>query len=426
MTRLVVLITLITFSINIASAQNGYDWGENKPDAQARWQYMNFSIENKNYNQALIPLSWLLKNTPNLHVDLYKLGTKVYEKIERNEPNKTYKVALQDTILMLYDKRIELFGDEANVLNRKGLHAYNFLAKRKNTEDTLYATYKKIYELNANNTFTSAAYYYMTSACDMKKINKISNEEILEVYASAAGVFDANIAAETDAKKKESLIKFKDRIDGKLTQCADVSCEYAIEKWGKESSIAKLKMAYSILLAKNCTESTEFITITSKILEAEPSASGYKSLGDILKNSKPTEALGHYQKAINLATDDEFKGALYISMANIYSKTNKSTSKEYAQKAIALGQFTNEAHTLIGNLYVASYDQCKSDNPIDTRAVFIAAYNEYATANNTEKMKELKANFPSKEEIFQYGKKVGDKVTVGCWINVTVSLKTRD
>lgn len=426
MTRLLVLITLITFSLNISTAQNGYDWGENKPDAQARWQYLNFSIDNNNYNQATTPLSWLLKNTPNLHVDLYKLGTKVYEKIEHKEPNKAYKTALQDTILMLYDKRIELFGDEANVLNRKGLHAYSFLAKRKNTEDTLYATYKKIYELNDTKTFTSTAYYYMTSACDMKKINKITNDEILDVYTKVAGVFDENIAKETNAKKKESLAKFKDRIDGKLTQCADVSCEYAIQKWGNETSIAKLKMAYSILLANKCTESPEFISITSKILDAEPSASGYKSLGDNLKTTNPKEALNYYQKALELAKDDEFKGAIYINMANIYSKSSKNTSRDYAKKAINIGQFNKEAHTLIGNLYVASYDQCKAENPIDTRAIFIAAYNEYSLAGNSAKMKELKANFPSKEEIFQYNKNVGDKVTVGCWINVTVSLQTRD
>ena len=51
MTRLFVLITLITFSFNSASAQNGYDWGANKPDAQARWQYLNFSVDNDKYNQ---------------------------------------------------------------------------------------------------------------------------------------------------------------------------------------------------------------------------------------------------------------------------------------------------------------------------------------------------------------------------------------
>ena len=79
--RIVLGITLL-ISVITSQAQNGYDWGENKPEAKARWQYLNFLIDQKNYNQASEPLRWLLKNTPNLHEDLYALATKVFEKVE--------------------------------------------------------------------------------------------------------------------------------------------------------------------------------------------------------------------------------------------------------------------------------------------------------------------------------------------------------
>ena len=42
------------------------------------------------------------------------------------------------------------------------------------------------------------------------------------------------------------------------------------------------------------------------------------------------------------------------------------------------------------------------------------------------KANELKANFPSKEEVFLYQKKVGDKVDTGCSVHETVALETRD
>lgn len=421
---IILLISLVSFKNIIA--QNGYEWGANKPDAQARWQYMNFLIDEKKYNQAAVPLNWLLVNTPNLHEDLYKLGTKVYEELEENEVNRSYRVTLQDSILMIYDKRFTLFGDEANVMNRKGLVAYKYLSPRSGMEDSVFAIYKRIYTLNKQNTYTSCAYYYMSAACDLKKDNKITNDEILEVYAEVSGVFDQNIAAESNSKKKESLEKFKEKIDGKLTQCATISCDYAISKWGKDTSIVKLKMAYSILVANKCTSKPEFISISSKILEAEPSALGYKSLADDISDSNTEKALNFYQKAIDIADDNELKGAIYVKMANIYSKSSKSKSREYARKAIALGQHTKEAHTLIGNLYVASYDDCKNDNPVESRALFIAAYNEYAKAGNSARMTELKANFPSKEEIFLHQKKAGDAVTVGCWIGESVTLQTRD
>ena len=425
--RIVLVIVLFLSLIVKTQAQNGYDWGENKPDAKAQWQYLNFLIDQKNYNQAAQPLRWLLKNTPNLHDDLYALATKVYEKVEDEETNKDYKKALQDTVLMMYDKRIQLFGNEAEVLNRKGLVAYGYLYKRADMADSLFHTYAKIYQLNGVNTYIICAYSYMNAACDKKKMGGMSNDKMLEVYEHVTSVFDTNIKNEKDSKKKDQLEKFKTKVDEKLSQCADLSCDYVVEKWGNSPALEKQKMVYNILLANDCTNRKEFLTLASKIIEAEPSASANRQLGDaLLKNGNYKEAVTNYSKAIEQSTDVEYKASLYLKIADIYSSRDKAEARSYAQKAIASGQYTKEAYTLIGNLYVSSYDECKSDNPVLSRALFIAAADKYKKAGNTAKATELKANFPSKEEVFLYQKKVGDKVDTGCWVHETVSIETRD
>ena len=43
----IVTVLLLTLIVN-SKAQNGYDWGDNKPDAKAQWQYLNFLIDQKN------------------------------------------------------------------------------------------------------------------------------------------------------------------------------------------------------------------------------------------------------------------------------------------------------------------------------------------------------------------------------------------
>ena len=194
--RIALVTSLFLILIVNTQAQNGYDWGENKPDAKAQWQYLNFLVDQQNYNQAAEPLRWLLNNTPKLHEDLYALATKVYEKVEDEETNKDYKKALQDTVLMLYDKRIELFGNEAEVLNRKGLVAYGYLFKRDGMTDSLFHTYAKIYELNGLNTYIICAYSYMNTACDKKKFGGMSNDKMLDVYEHVSAVFDYNIKKE--------------------------------------------------------------------------------------------------------------------------------------------------------------------------------------------------------------------------------------
>ena len=65
------------------------------------------------------------------------------------------------------------------------------------------------------------------------------------------------------------------------------------------------------------------------------------------------------------------------------------------------------------------------ENIVETRAIYIAAYNWYSKAGNASKKSAAKAQFPSIEEIFTYGLKEGDDITVGCWINETVQLQRR-
>ncbi|MDE0471989.1 MAG: hypothetical protein OXH57_08615, partial [Ekhidna sp.] len=72
------------------------------------------------------------------------------------------------------------------------------------------------------------------------------------------------------------------------------------------------------------------------------------------------------------------------------------------------------------------FDDCKQEqSQVDDRLVFIAAHNEYKKAGNTAGMAKAKEQFPSISDIFSEGKEEGQSVTVGCWINTTVTLERR-
>lgn len=74
-----------------------------------------------------------------------------------------------------------------------------------------------------------------------------------------------------------------------------------------------------------------------------------------------------------------------------------------------------------------SFDDCKKlDNYADDRLVYLAAYDMYQRAGESSKMGRAKSQFPSKEELFTQGYEAGTTKTVGCWINESVVLRTRD
>ena len=126
--------------------------------------------------------------------------------------------------------------------------------------------------------------------------------------------------------------------------------------------------------------------------------------------------------------------------------TDKSRARALAYGALSAKPGSPEAYNLIGNLYFTSFDDCKSLLPkvmgyrlqgpvegpmkalmmaISNRAIFIAAYDMYKKAGNSTQMAASKEQFPSIEDIFNESKEEGDQVTIGCWINTTVSLQRR-
>lgn len=105
----------------------------------------------------------------------------------------------------------------------------------------------------------------------------------------------------------------------------------------------------------------------------------------------------------------------------------KAAARENAVKAVSADNSKREsAYTLIGDLYMSSFDQCKGgESMVKDRAVFLAAYDAYQKAGNSSRMAKAKEGFPSAEEIFNEEKEVGQNLTVGCWINETVTIQKR-
>jgi hypothetical protein len=77
-------------------------------------------------------------------------------------------------------------------------------------------------------------------------------------------------------------------------------------------------------------------------------------------------------------------------------------------------------------LYYSANECKKLESQAQDRLIYIAAYEMYAKAGNSQKMAAAKALFPSKEEIFLLNWKTGEQKNTGCWVGETVTLKTRD
>ena len=79
----------------------------------------------------------------------------------KNESDKAKKEKLIDTLMMVYDKRIQFFGKEGYVLGKKGSDLYKL---RPNAYEESYEILKKSIQLEGNNSNGSVLIYYFRSA----------------------------------------------------------------------------------------------------------------------------------------------------------------------------------------------------------------------------------------------------------------------
>ena len=412
----------------MAFAQPGWNYEGLTPEQQEKAQTymvtMGDDVKAKKYADGLPKVEWLLENSPKIHKSLYINGAKVYEGMVKTSTDKAKIDEYEDKALMMYDKRIEYFGGEANVLNRKGQKAWVYWKDRAEKTEELYNLYNKIHQLNGSKMYAPNTVAYMDMSCKMKKEGKLNDDQVMEAYDKISDVLNANAGVEKYEKMRES-------VDGMLASCVTVDCGFVKEnlepKFKSEPEIKLAKKMFSLMSSGGCSDDPVFFELMEYIDSKEPSFGMKITMARKAKNANDLDrSLDYYNKALEVAPDEK-KAEIYYDMAYIYKKKgDKVTARSYARKSIAAGSSNkSDAYELIGDLYMASFKECANTSLVNSRCVYIAAYNQYKMAGNSKKMAGAKAQFPSMEEIFTENKVVGGEETVKCWINETVKIDKR-
>lgn len=429
---------LFTISSLMAGGDQ-WNWGDNPEFAKSQYMNLERLVKMKKWEEAGHPLSWLFAHTKDLNEALYIYGEKVYK--GKISIHKTDAKLYQDSLLWVYDMRIKHFGNEAYVLNRKGLVAYKYTAHDAEHMPELYNLYAKINELNGTKSSTYNAYMYMKTSCGMLLMKKLQKEEVFNVYDKVNTVIEAHTTKYANNEKKLKNVHsygtkvMKDLIKNVSLNCEDIHSVFGT-KFKEEKSTVMAQLIYVYSMNNTCfdelfLESFEFLqgegaALTKEYGNIKTVANVYDKMAQQKNDpSYKEKSYQMYLKALNVATDSTIKANLYYELATRESKKgHKVEARKYALKATMSPEVAGKAYGFIGDLYM--YSNCSSDDILIDRAKFIAAYNMYKKAGYTSKMAEAKAQFPSTVDIFNRGKSKGDKVSTGCWIGETVSLMTRD
>ncbi|MBN2519315.1 MAG: hypothetical protein JXB17_02325 [Bacteroidales bacterium] len=423
---------LLTLFYNIHSQTNGSKYGNDSLKCLQSLSSMQEFVKIKVYSYAYDSWLYTYENCPAASKNIYIYGTRIIKDFIENGPE-SRKSGMIDTLMLVYDKRIEIFGQKGYVLGRKGID----LAKYdKNREKEAYAFMKESIQLEKTKTEAPVFLAFMMTTINLVNANEISCEEVINNFS----LIDDYISKSIDkSNNNESLVQAKNNIEEIFANSECSSCENLVAlyepKFEKNiENIDFLKSSTAILSKKSC-ENTPFYAIASEQLYSlEPSAmSAYNLTKLFLSLKNYAKASDYLLKAIELEVEPESKALYYYQLSVIKMSEEKDYPKavEYAFKAAELKPDWGEPYILIGNAYAASSKNI-GQNPFEQNAVFWAAVDMFIKAKNVDSTVTEKANeligkysiyYPSQEDIFFYGYRIGETYEVKGWINEKTQIR---
>jgi tetratricopeptide (TPR) repeat protein len=421
-------------SINI-QAQQPYENEKYGSDSLSRMicagylSTMGEFVKIQTYEYAYMPWSYTFRNCPEASKNIYIHGEKILDYKINKAKNEVDKQAYIDTLLLLYDQRIEYFGEEAKVLGKKGIDLINY---RRDAVEEAYAVFQKAFEFGGNKTDAAVLATFIGTSTILFKTNKIERDEMINNYFDVMDALDSQTKSANATKAKES-------VERNFVESGAADCEVLIDiltlKYEANAQDIELLRKITVLLKQSkCQESDLFVKVSEALYALDPSAESGANLAMIFASRNEFEkSIAYYTKAIEIETDSFMKAGYYYQLAAIAMKNkNYFEVKKYANKAINLKPDYGKAYILIGNAYAASSSSCGNTN-FEKAAVYLVAVDKFILARSldnsvseeaTNLINRYSTYFPNNEDAFFEGYTDGKSYTVGCWINETTTIRT--
>ena len=431
-----------------ASAQDFSDpqyakWGET-PDQRKEnilaSTFLKEELANRNFNQAAKYLQQLLQNCPSASENIYANGIKLYKQKINRARSLAEKNGFVDSLLLLYDIRLEHFGmhpkrGKAYILDRK---AREHLTYRESDREGI----RKDFELaiaaqvEANGTAEpELVAIYFKNLCDDYANDIVDAMTIVNAYEANSKYF---------ANLDESQAEFKNQFEASFGQSGAASCENLQKIF--EPKIAAtpndeklLAHVFQLMTKANC-ESDFYLSLGEMYYGVNPQSSIAMLLAQIFQNKKDFAKANQYLRealAKETVADEREKLLARIGILEM-------TANDYVEAVKAFNESINIDETdddglalyFLAQCYVAGAKDCSTE--LAKHSVYWIAYDlvqkaipllevtDAAVAANAKNLaNSYRSVFPTAEECFFAELKEGATYTIGCGLAKGLTTKVR-
>lgn len=434
----IILSTILILAGLEAEAQKKYDYGTDSVTCVQNLSLFNEFIKQKAYEEAYPSWSTCVSVCPAARKGLYTNGVKMMRALIKGETDEARKAALTDSLFLLYDMRIQNFGQEGYVLGRKGVEMFRF------SDDSNVCASKDVMarsmELQGNSAEAVVISNYYNSLYKCYRQEGVDLETMFTEYLNLSDIINHNIEkytvelAEdtTNAKVEKRLgnyVKAKNNLDEffiKFADCEDIVDIFSTRMEEAPDDLELKKKALRVMNRKECTESDMFLTVAKAVHDADPSyQSAYAIAQKEALNKNFSTALKYYDEANELCGDCAEKTNILKKVGLLAANQGNRGKANAAANAMARREKGNGWPYYIKGLALMRSASSCDDGKLGRFGAFWMAEDILLRAKSVDDNESLgnavnkavsscRAQYPSKEDVFFYGVKNGQSYTLGC------------
>lgn len=373
---------------------------------------------------------------PGVRQSIYVDGIRIFKYlIEQNKDNAQLKNSLIDSMLTMYDLRVEHFPKYA--ASASMFKVYDMLEYMGNEDQKILESIEKAMEISGDKTDPSLFVIAMQKMTSLYAKGSVTDKQVFDLYSRFSTIVDHQIAS-----NNPDASKVKNDLDNLFVASGVANCENIVKLFtprfdANPDDKDLASTIVSLLSSAGCTTEPLFLRTVETLYNSDPTNYLYIRNLYLLYSAKGDQdnAIKMLEEAIASEQSNDTEDAnMLITLANYHLQLeNLSKAAETARLAMEKDATVSGRGNLILGLVWASV-RC-TGNEIETRAKYWVAVDYLIRARNADPSLAQEANnyinsysqyFPAQEEAFMFDIIDGASYTVNCGgMRATTTVRTR-
>ncbi len=369
--------------------------------------------DQKLYNEAFGPWRQAMKLCPKAALTLYTDGVTFYRHKIDNTTDSLLADKYIDSLLMVYDARIEHYGREGFVLGLKGVDMKRYRpAKLEEAEQTL----RQSVDLQKENADALVLSTFYQTIYELYRAGKADRSDLMTEFMPVLEYIEYNIVNTEDSTRALRYEKARENLYTFFINIAD-DCDRVVEVLSAKLSenpndIAENEKVLKVLNEANCTDSDFFLQVAERVYQNSPTHDAAYSIAmRRLSNKEYAEARRFFDQAADLCASYKCpRLEQYLMRAGQVSiiQGQYAAARNYATRMLQINPRSGEAYMLHGDAIAGSSAQC-DDGKLGSKAAFWLAVDYYNRSKSVDPSIADRANnkintysryFPDRQALF--------------------------